>query len=78
VQYSTFGFMELFNGLAKISKVILKHAWIAEARLCVMAHWLAILDIMPCGLSSLVRGWYLCMRRVRSESNLAEDVCLRC
>jgi hypothetical protein len=38
VQYSTFGCMELFNGLAKSSKVVLKHAWIAEARLCVMAH----------------------------------------
>ena len=25
MQYSTFGFMELFNGLAKISKVVLKH-----------------------------------------------------
>ena len=27
-----------FNGLAKSSKVVLKHAWIAEARMCVMAH----------------------------------------
>ncbi len=31
MQYSTFGFMELFNGLANISKVVLKHACIAEA-----------------------------------------------
>ena len=38
VQNSTFGFMELFNGLAKSSNVVLKHAWIAEARLCVIAH----------------------------------------
>ena len=38
VQYSTFGFMELFSGLANISKVVLKHACTAEARLCVIAH----------------------------------------
>ena len=38
MQYSTFGFMELFSGLANISKVVLKHACTAEARLCVIAH----------------------------------------
>ena len=38
VQYSTSGFMELFNGLANNSKVVLKQACIAEARLCVIAH----------------------------------------
>ncbi len=78
MQYSTFGFIELFNGLAKNSKVVLKHTRIAEARLCVIAHWLAILDTMPCGLSSLVRGWYMCMRCVRSAAKIAEDVCLQC
>ena len=31
-----------------------------------------------CGLSSLVRGWYLCMRCVRSARKLAEEVCLPC
>ena len=42
-----------------------------------MAHWLAILEPMPCGFSSLVRGWYLCIR-CRSTAKLAEAVCLRC
>ena len=57
MQYSTFGFMELLSGLAKISKVVLKHACIADARICVIAHWLVILEIVPCGLRRLVLGW---------------------
>ena len=28
-------------------------------------HWLVILEILPCGLRLLVRGWYLCMSVVR-------------
>ncbi len=43
-----------------------------------IAHRLAILDTMPYRLSSLVRGWYLCMRCVRSTTKLAEKVCLQC
>ena len=44
-----------------------------------IAHRLSILDAMHCGLSSLVRGWYLCMRCVRSSATkLVEEVCLQC
>ncbi len=35
-------------------------------------------DTMPCGLSSLVRWWYLCMRCVRSVMKLDSEVCLQC
>ncbi len=78
VQYSTFGFMELFKGLANNSKVVLKQACIAKARLCVIAHLLVILDTIPCGFFCLVRGWHLCMRCVRSVMKSVEEVCLRC
>ncbi len=78
MQYYTLGFMELFNGLANISKVVLKHACIAEARPCVIAHLLIILDTMPYGFSRLVRGWYLCMRCARSAMKSVEEVCLQC
>jgi hypothetical protein len=44
----------------------------------VIAHRLAILDTMPCGLSSLVSGLYLYMRCVRSVTKLAAEVCLQC
>jgi hypothetical protein len=33
---------------------------------------------MPCGLSSLVRGWYLCIRCVKFAAKMAEAVCLQC
>jgi hypothetical protein len=33
---------------------------------------------MPFGLSSLVRGLYLCMRCVRSATKLSKEVCLQC
>ncbi len=78
MQYSTFGFMELFSGLANSSKVVSKHACIAEVSLFVIDHWLAILDTMPCGFRRLVRGWYLCMRSVRSVIKSVEVVCLQC
>ena len=78
MQYSTLGFMELLSGLANNSKVVLKHACTAEARLCVIAHWLVVLDTMPCGFSRFVRGWYLCIRWARSVMKSAEGVCLQC
>ena len=78
MQYSTFGIMELFNGLANNSKVVLKQACIAEARLCVIAHLFVVLVTIPCGFSRLVRGWYLCMRCVRFVMKSVEGVCFRC
>ncbi len=78
MHYPTFGFIELFIGLANISKVVLKQACIAEAMLCILAHSLVVLDTMPCGFRRFVRGWYLCLRCARSAMKSAEEVCLQC
>jgi len=74
VQKSTSGFIELYSGLTNSSQLVSKQTWTAIVRQGGSAHWLVVLDMLPCGLRLLDRGWYLCIRFTRPNMKLFDWV----
>ena len=77
-QYLTFRFIQLLRGLAKSSHEVSSVAWMAAVRQRERALWLAILKIVPWGVSLVVVRWYLCISFVSSCVKLVVGECFVC
>ena len=70
--------MELLRGLAKSSHKVSNVAWMAAVRQRGRDLWLVILKVVPCGVSLVVAGCYLCISFVSSSVKLVVGECFVC